>query len=93
MLGDVQRSGDHGVRPLKKGRDGHHRAAGIQKEGGTGWNRLRDLFPQALLGFRQQRVAALTIHGGKIKGDSATVVLLGQPLIFQVGEIPTDGIC
>ena len=92
MLGDIQRGGNNGERPLKKGGDGHHRASGIQKQGGARWNLLCDLFTQALFGLRQQRIASLTVHGGEVERDGAAVVLLRKALVFQVGQIPTDGI-
>ena len=92
MLGDIQRRGYDGERPAKKGGDSHYRAARIQKQGRTRRDLQGDLFSEALFGFRQQRIAALTVHGGKIQRDGSAVVLLRQALVLQVGQIPTDGI-
>ena len=53
---------------------------------------LCHLFSQPLFGRRQERISALAIHGRKIERDSASVVLLRQPLFFEVREIAANGI-
>lgn len=82
MLGDIQRRGYDGERPAKKGGDSHYRAARIQKQGRTRRDLQGDLFSEALFGFRQQRIAALTVHGGEIQRDGSAVVLLRQTTVL-----------